>query len=70
MDRCHRDIYPLLYINSVQEEKGGHAAMTTGAWIMLVFGCVVLYGGLAWSLVHIKPGTQKTGKQQKGTKKR
>jgi hypothetical protein len=44
--------------------------MTTGAWIMLVFGCVVLYGGLAWSLVHIKPGTQKTGKQQKGTKKR
>ena len=24
--------------------------MSTGAWIMLVFGCVVLYGGLAWSL--------------------
>lgn len=24
--------------------------MSTGAWIMLVFGCVVLYGGLAWSI--------------------
>lgn len=24
--------------------------MTAGAWIMLVVGCVVLYGGLAWSL--------------------
>lgn len=24
--------------------------MTIGAWIMLIFGCLVLYGGLAWSL--------------------
>jgi hypothetical protein len=44
--------------------------MTTGAWIMLVFGCVVLYGGLVWSLVHIKPGTPKASKQHKGTGRR
>lgn len=44
--------------------------MKTGAWIMLAFGCVVLYGGLAWSLFHIKPGMQKTGKQQIGTARR
>jgi hypothetical protein len=41
--------------------------MKTGAWIMLVFGCVVLYGGLMWSLVQTKHSTPKTGKQQKGT---
>jgi hypothetical protein len=28
--------------------------MTTGAWIMLIFGCVVLYGGLVWSLLRTK----------------
>jgi hypothetical protein len=44
--------------------------MKTGAWIMLVFGCVVLYGGLLWSLVHTKHGTPKTSKQQKGVGKR
>ncbi|UCC66397.1 MAG: MetS family NSS transporter small subunit [Deltaproteobacteria bacterium] len=30
--------------------------MSTGAWIMLIFGCVVLYGGLAWSLLRAKRG--------------
>jgi hypothetical protein len=44
--------------------------MKTGAWIMLVFGCVVLYGGLIWSLFNTKHGTPKTSKQQKGTGKR
>jgi hypothetical protein len=44
--------------------------MNTGAWIMLAFGCVVLYGGLVWSLVHIKPGTPKTGKHQKSKDRR
>jgi hypothetical protein len=44
--------------------------MKTGAWIMLAFGCVVLYGGLVWSLVHIKRGTPKTGKHHKGTGRR
>lgn len=24
--------------------------MTTGAWIMLIFGCAVLYGGLFWAI--------------------
>jgi hypothetical protein len=24
--------------------------MSIGAWIMLVFGCAVLYGGLYWSI--------------------
>lgn len=24
--------------------------MTTGAWIMLVFGCLILYGGLFWAI--------------------
>ncbi|MBW2038788.1 MAG: MetS family NSS transporter small subunit [Deltaproteobacteria bacterium] len=28
--------------------------MSTGAWIMLIFGCVVLYGGLTWSLLRTK----------------
>jgi hypothetical protein len=44
--------------------------MKTGAWIMLVFGCVVLYGGLVWSLVNTKKSTAKTGKTQKGKRKR
>ena len=44
--------------------------MTTGAWIMLAFGCVVLYGGLVWSLVNTTKSTAKTGKAQKGMRKR
>jgi len=24
--------------------------MPVGAWLMLIFGCVVLYGGFAWCL--------------------
>jgi hypothetical protein len=44
--------------------------MKTGAWIMLVFGCVVLYGGLVWSLVNTGKSSAKTGKHQKGTRKR
>jgi hypothetical protein len=30
--------------------------MTIGAWIMLIFGVVVLYGGLAWSLGRANKG--------------
>lgn len=30
--------------------------MTAGAWIMLIFGVVVLYGGLAWSLGRANKG--------------
>ena len=44
--------------------------MKSGAWIMLAFGCVVLYGGLMWSLVNTKKSTAKTGKAHKGTRKR
>jgi hypothetical protein len=44
--------------------------MTTGAWIMLAFGCVVLYGGLVWSLAHTNKRTTKTSKARKGTRKR
>jgi hypothetical protein len=44
--------------------------MKTGAWIMLVFGCVVLYGGLVWSLINTKRSTEKRGTVQKGTSKR
>jgi hypothetical protein len=44
--------------------------MKTGAWIMLAFGCVVLYGGLVWSLVNTKKSTAKTSKTYKGTRKR
>lgn len=46
--------------------------MKIGAWIMLVFGCVVLYGGLVWSLAHTKKGTGKsrTVEKGKGTRKR
>lgn len=44
--------------------------MKSGAWIMLVFGCVVLYGGLVWSLVNTKKSIAKTGKAHKGTRKR
>jgi hypothetical protein len=28
--------------------------MTAGAWIMLFVGCVMLYGGLWWSLSRVK----------------
>ena len=44
--------------------------MKTGAWIMLAFGCVVLYGGLVWSLVNTKKSSTKTDKAHKGTRKR
>jgi hypothetical protein len=44
--------------------------MTTGAWIMLVFGCVVLYGGLVWSLAHTKKSQVTKGTVQKGKSKR
>jgi hypothetical protein len=44
--------------------------MTTGAWIMLAFGCVVLYGGLVWSLVNTKKGQAKTGTQRTSRGKR
>ena len=44
--------------------------MTTGAWIMLAFGCVVLYGGLVWSLAHTKKSQQKKDTVQKGKNKR
>lgn len=40
--------------------------MKSGAWIMLVFGCVVLYGGLVWSLAHTKKSQGKKGAVQKG----
>lgn len=30
--------------------------MTVGSWIMLIFGVVVLYGGLAWSLGRANKG--------------
>ena len=30
--------------------------MTVGAWIMLIFGVVVLYGGLAWSIGRARKG--------------
>jgi hypothetical protein len=43
--------------------------MTTGAWIMLVFGCVVLYGGLVWSLVNTKKGARAVRRQQGTIKK-
>jgi hypothetical protein len=43
--------------------------MTTGAWIMLAFGCVVLYGGLVWSLAHTKKNQGKRGAVQKGKSK-
>ena len=44
--------------------------MKTGAWIMLAFGCVVLYGGLVWSLVNTKKSTAKSSKAHKGTGRR
>ena len=30
--------------------------MPLSAWLMLVVGCVVLYGGLAWCLVIARRG--------------
>lgn len=44
--------------------------MKTGAWIMFAFGCVVLYGGLVWSLAHTKKSWGKKGGVQKGKSKR
>jgi len=44
--------------------------MKTGAWIMLVFGCVVLYGGLIWSLINTKKGQAKAGTQHTSRGKR
>jgi hypothetical protein len=32
--------------------------MTTGALLMLIFGVVVLYGGLAWSLNRAMKGKE------------
>jgi hypothetical protein len=44
--------------------------MKTWAWIMLVFGCVVVYGGLVWSLVNTRRSMKKEGKGAQGRAQR
>lgn len=33
--------------------------MPISAWFMLVFGCVILYGGLTWCLIIARKNRQK-----------
>lgn len=55
MDGGCEDPYSLFHLNE-DEGKRGRDRMSAGAWVMLVFGCVVLYGGLAWSLLRTRKG--------------
>jgi hypothetical protein len=40
--------------------------MKTWAWIMLVVGCALVYGGLVWSLVNTRRSMKKEGKGGQG----
>ncbi|MTI47453.1 MetS family NSS transporter small subunit [Sporosalibacterium faouarense] len=33
--------------------------MSLGAWIMLIFGIVILYGGLFWAVSNARKSTNK-----------